>query len=311
MRKNISIAIISLFICCTNIVKGAVHVENHVFAERDSLLRMDVYLPDNAMDTVRPCIIFVFGGGFITGAKDEPDNVSYCRALADRGYVTVAIDYRLGMKGVTNVGVFNYKPLDKSIQMAVEDLYAATNYVLQQADRWRINPQLIIISGSSAGAITVLQADYELSNRRSIADVLPDDFRYAGVISFAGAIFSHEGKPDYRFNPAPTLFFHGTKDQLVPYNKIQFGNLGFFGSNALAVQFKKYGFPYYIYRYETREHDIASVPMQHNLEDITNFIRDYVVEKYPLQKDLSIKDARLKPLTKTWKRKDLYNSKEQ
>lgn len=287
------------------LANGQVKTERVPFVERDSVLSMDIYTPTATQDSLRPCVVFVFGGGFIRGAKDEKENVAYCRALAERGYVSVAIDYRLGMKGVTKVGVFNYHPLENAIQMAVEDLYAATNYLLENSDKLGIDTKRIVISGSSAGAITVLQADYELANQMEAAKVLPTDFRYAGVVSFAGAIFSHEGKPDYKRNPAPTLMFHGMKDELVPYKKIQFGQLGFFGSNEIAKQMEKYEFSFYIYRYRDMGHEIASIPMEKNIEDIDRFIKDYVINQYPLRKDITVKDERIKA-GKNWKPEDLY-----
>ncbi len=289
------------------LANGQVKTERVPFVERDSVLSMDIYTPTETQDSLRPCVVFVFGGGFIRGAKDEKENVAYCRALAERGYVSVAIDYRLGMKGVTKVGVFNYHPLENAIQMAVEDLYAATNYLLEHSDKLGIDTKRIIISGSSAGAITVLQADYELANQMEAAKVLPTDFHYAGVVSFAGAIFSHEGKPDYKRNPAPTLMFHGTNDELVPYKKIQLGQLGFFGSNEIAKQMEKYEFPFYIYRYRDMGHEIASIPMEKNIEDIDRFIKDYVINQYPLRKDITVKDERIKA-GKNWKPEDLYKN---
>lgn len=44
----------------------------------------------------------------------------------------------------------------------------------------------IFLLGSSAGAITVLQADYMLANRTGHALQMPADFRFAGVVSFSG-----------------------------------------------------------------------------------------------------------------------------
>ena len=74
-----------------------------------------------------------------------------------------------------------------------------------------------------------MQAEYEISNGTPWASVLPEGFNYAGVMSFAGAILSREGKVDYEKAPCPTLMMHGTSDVLVPYKQIAVLNLGFFG----------------------------------------------------------------------------------
>ncbi len=268
-------------------------VRNYPFAQRDTLvLTMDVYTPEHASEP-RPCILFVFGGGFVAGSKGEDYNVAFCRALCDSGYVVAAIDYRLGLKHVKKVGPLHVKPLEKAIDMAVEDLYAATGYILAHADALQVDTSLIMVCGSSAGAITALQADYELCNRTALAQHLPESFRYAGIIAFAGAIFSREGKPDYtRHKPAPTLMFHGQEDRLVTYGSIQLFNLGFFGSSELAKRFEKYGSPYAIYRYRDLGHEVASYPMQHSLPEINRFIREYVLQQLPLKMDITVYDAR-------------------
>lgn len=309
MKKTIVLFMLTLAVLQTVFADST--VSNYAFVERDSILTMDVYTPTN-VKAATPCLIYVFGGGFMMGSKTEESNVDFCKLMADSGYVVAAIDYRLGMKGVTNVGVTNVKPLRNAIHMAVEDLYAATKYLLDNAAKLHIDKDKIIISGSSAGAITVLQADYELANENEVAAILPSDFRYAGVISMAGAILSYEGKPDYKKHaPAPTLFFHGTADKLVTYNKIQAFNMGFFGSNQLVKRFEKFDYPYYIIRYTDFGHDINSLPRTHNVLEINQFIREYVLQGTFLQKDMTIKkDTRIKQseLGK-WKPKDLYKKK--
>ena len=95
--------------------------------------------------------------------------------------MSACIDYRLGLKGVDLSGFKIVKALDRAIQIAVEDLFSATAYLIENAQKFSISPDKIILCGSSAGAITVLQGDYELCNRTDIAQVLPGNFHYAGV----------------------------------------------------------------------------------------------------------------------------------
>ena len=87
---------------------------------------------------------------------------------------------------------------------------------------------------------------------------LPKGFRYAGVMSFSGAILSREGKVDYRtHSPAPTLMLHGTADELVPYKQIAVLHLGFFGGGKLVERFEKFGFNYNMYHFIDYGHEIA------------------------------------------------------
>jgi dipeptidyl aminopeptidase/acylaminoacyl peptidase len=235
----------------------------YMFAQRDTCdLYMDVYDPADGSKTSvngveKPLVIFMFGGGFIRGTRDDESYNGWFRTMTENGYRVVSIDYRLGLKGSNKVGIAQVNVLDKAIHMAVEDLFSATNFMIENAESLGIDPENIVISGSSAGAITVMQAEYEISNRTSWAAVLPEGFNYAGVMSFSGAILSREGKVNYKNRPCPTLMLHGTADELVPYKQIAFFNLGFFGGGKLVKRFEKFGFNYNMYHFIDYGHEIA------------------------------------------------------
>ena len=205
----------------------------------------------------KPTIMFMFGGGFIRGTRDDADYHKWFKMLSDNGFRVISIDYRLGLKGSNKVGIAQVNMLDKAIHMAVEDLFCATRFVVDNADQLGVEPSNIVIAGSSAGAISVMQAEYELCNQTKWTAGLPEGFRYAGVMSFSGAILSREGELDYARMPAPTLMLHGTADELVNYNQIKFFNLGFFGGGKLVRRFEKKGFNYNMYHFVDYGHEIA------------------------------------------------------
>lgn len=278
------------------------------FAVRDTCtLSMDLYLPKDGKD-IHPCLVFVYGGGFVNNNQREEGVVKYCRRMADAGYVTAATDYRLGLKGVKNKGLLSMaNNLDRAIQASTEDLFSAVKYLMDNASEIGIDPSQIILVGSSAGAITVLQADYELGNRTALAADMPDGFRFAGVISFSGAIFSHKGKCKWSVQPpAPTLFFHGTSDELVTYDKIQLFRMGFFGTNSLVKRFEKYDYPYMCVRFCDRYHEVAAF-MNTCLPQTQGFIEQFVFQKKNWQVDISVTDPDMdiaQPWTFT--AKDIY-----
>lgn len=225
-------------------------------------LFMDVYNPAKGSETSidgmqKPTIVFMFGGGFIRGTRDDEDYHKWFKMMTDNGFRLISIDYRLGLKGSDKVGVAQVNVLDKAIHMAVEDLYKATTFIIDNSDQLGVDPANIVIAGSSAGAISVMQAEYELCNQTKWTTGLPDGFRYAGVMSFSGAILSREGEVDYARMPAPTLMLHGTADELVNYNQIKFFNLGFFGGGKLVKRFEKLGFNYNMYHFVGYGHEIA------------------------------------------------------
>ena len=96
--------------------------------------------------------------------------------------------------------------LQHAIDTAVEDFYDATGFVINQSSDWNIDVEQIVASGSSAGAITVLQAEYDLCNGHELAKRLPAGFNYAGVISYAGAV-SGVLPPHWEKMPCPIMLF--------------------------------------------------------------------------------------------------------
>jgi len=235
----------------------------YMYVQRDTCdLFMDVYNPARGSATKfegrnKPTVIFMFGGGFIQGTRDDESYHKWFKQLTDNGYRVISIDYRLGLKGSSKVGVAQVNVLDAAIHMAVEDLFSATNFIIDNADQLGVDPSALVISGSSAGAISVMQAEYEIANKTSWASVLPQGFNYAGVMSFSGAILSREGKVDFESETCPVLMLHGTSDELVPYKQIAVFNLGFFGGGKLIDRFKKYGFNYNMYHFVDYGHEIA------------------------------------------------------
>ena len=213
--------------------------ETYLYAQKDtSKLYMDVYLPQ-VQNEQQACLIFAFGGGFIGGRRDDSQIQKLKKYYTDKGFVVIAIDYRLGMRGKTkSSAIASVKQFQAAIDMAAEDMISALDYTLKNllvTKKYTLNPKHIILMGSSAGAITVLQTDYALCNGYLNSDILPDSFRLAGVISYSGAIFSTHGTPKYKLHePAPTLLCHGDKDKLVIYNNTRFFNIGLFGSNTSA-----------------------------------------------------------------------------
>ena len=275
-----------LLLLCVMALGGiAQDMKTYQYTQHDALqLNLDFYTPKQVTDSTI-CVVYVFGGGFIGGHRDGNFEKAYFNQLVDEGFQVAAIDYRLGLKGVKNLSITNSKPLEDAINMAAEDAISAIAYLLDHSKELKVNKDYIVMVGSSAGAITSLQVDYALCNGFLNHDILPADFRLAGVVSYAGAIFSHEGKVKYsNHDPAPTMFFHGTADRLVPYKQIKFLKIGFFGTDALVERFEKFGYPYYARRFEDYGHSVAAGG-PFTVDDLVWFCRHYVYNKERLQVD--------------------------
>lgn len=258
--------------------------KTYQYAERDTLnLYLDFYTPETVHDSTI-CIVYVFGGGFVGGHRDGQFEKAYFKQLVDEGFQVAAIDYRLGLKGVKGLSVINSKPLEDAINMATEDAILSIAYLLEHANELKINKDWIMMVGSSAGAITSLHVDYAMCNGLLNSDILPDDFRLAGVVSYAGAIYLSKGQIEYNRTPAPTMLFHGTADGLVAYNKLKFFNIGFYGTNTLVKRFEKFGYPYFARRFEDYGHSIA-LAGPFTVDDLLWFCHHYVYGKEQLQVD--------------------------
>lgn len=262
------------------VAKECVHYATHEGQE----LYMDVYTPTGVAaegcNSPRPLMIFAFGGGFVGGARDVEMYLPFFEHLAREGIVVASIDYRLGLRNLPeDIGLRGMiEALNRSVDIATEDMYAATNYFLANSEGWNIDPTKIMISGSSAGAITAVTAEWQRCNGAAIALVLPGDFRYAGVVACAGAIFSVDGSPKFKSAPAPMLLFHGTSDSNVPYNKASVMGIGFYGSKYIARQLDKLDSPYWFYSAEYVDHSLAGTPLFEQQDLIMQFIREYVIE---------------------------------
>lgn len=284
----------------------------YMFVQRDTCeLFLDLYKESAGSITTfegkeKPTIVFMFGGGFVGGRRDDDHYKGWFKMLNDNGYKVISIDYRLGLKGVNSVGVAQVNVLDNAIHMAVEDLFSATNFIIENAEELDLDPYNLVVSGSSAGAISVMQAEYEIANRTSWAQVLPEDFDYAGVMSFAGAILSRQGKIRYAKAPAPTLMLHGTADKVVPYKQIAFFNLGFYGGGRLVERFRKFGLNYNMYHYEDNGHEIAGA-MYSSLDFQISFLENNVILGEKKIIEATVSDPDLVP-SGVRSRKEIYSN---
>lgn len=295
MKKYI-ITIIAIFIAICAMGSNA-NKNSYLYAVKgtDSLY-LDHYVSPVVGN--RPCMIFMFGGGFVQGTRNNEGYLPYFQFLNDKGIDVVSIDYRLGLKSLTTMKELpsikeTIGMLNNAVKIAVEDLFSATLFILDNAERWHIDPNMIITSGSSAGAISVLQAENAICNRTQSAAVLPQDFNYAGVISYAGAIFSVDGKPEWENAPCPIMFFHGSADAQVPYEKATMLGIGFYGPKYLVKEFDKEQWPHWFYDIEYHTHAISYLPMYENQNEITTFINDFVIKKRPLQITTTVRDGDL------------------
>ena len=256
--------------------------ETFAYAVRESdTLRLDRYAALTPDSRKRPCLMFLFGGGFMTGTRDNRRFRPFFDYYARKGFVVVSIDYRLGLKEPLAAGKLSPETfpqlLPQTVLMAVEDLYDATSFVAGKSAEWGIDPARIVACGSSAGAITVLQGAYFIANENPLTAKLPDGFDYAGVISFAGAVVDMADDLTWKRAPAPIMLFHGDADRNVPYDTVPVPGGGvLFGSAAVARDLAQRGVPYWFVSEAGADHSMAWRPMREHFAEIDAFLDRFV-----------------------------------
>ena len=237
--------------------------ETHPFIERDSTLYLDVHRPAEAR-TDKAAVLSVFGGGFIVGRRDDKYQTALADSLTRRGFTVINIDYRLGLKDKAKVdensGLFHIDDLFQyCIDIATEDCAAAIAWVCAHAEELDIDPNKLVLTGSSAGAITVLQLDYSRANDLPLASALPKGWKPAAVIPYAGGVMCKKKDLRYKTDPAPTLLMHGIKDRIVAYKSFGLPFVAkLFGSHTIDQKMNRQDIPHWFIRFEGIGHEVAS-----------------------------------------------------
>lgn len=250
-------------LCFSMLYASAQTKTTYSYVERDSTLYLDVHKPAVAR-TDKAAVISVFGGGFVVGKRDDSYQTALADSLVKRGFTVINIDYRLGLKDKAKLeeyqGFFNIDNLFQyCIDIATEDCAEAVKWVVEHSEEIDVNPSKIVLTGSSAGAITVLQLDYCRANDLPEATILPEGWKPAAVIPYAGGIMCRKRDLRYDTDPAPTMLMHGTKDQIVNFKG--FGlpfSPKLYGSMTLDRRMRKQGIPHWFIRFEGIGHEVAS-----------------------------------------------------
>jgi len=169
----------------------------------EETLKLDLYEPVGDTLASRPAIVYIHGGTFAFGDKNEGATVA--TELAKHGYVVVSINYRLYPGDLGDVN-----RIAKGQGAAALDAKAAVRWLRRYAVAQRIDPKAIGAIGYSAGAITSLNLNYEA--------YLPGESGNPGFPANVEASVSLSGyAPHLEAGASPVLMFHGDQDTTVLY----------------------------------------------------------------------------------------------
>lgn len=162
--------------------------------KRNCPLMMDVYQPDNAGLRRRPLFVMIHGGAFYNGDKAEPEFENWCRYFASLGYVAASINYRMGYVPVSGA-------VTRAGYRALQDANAAVRYLV---GHYRVDPELVFVAGTSAGAITALNLAFMQEETR------PSSTKGGWLGKLTGLVGWNVGDegPITAVNPEDTTYFN-------------------------------------------------------------------------------------------------------
>lgn len=127
---------------------------------------LDLYYPKGLKNFAT--IIWFHGGGLTGGSKEIP------KALLDKGYAVIGVDYRLSPK--------------VTAPLYIEDAAAAVAWAFHHISEYGGNPNLIFISGHSAGGYLGLMITLD---KKYLKKYDIDANRIAALIPFSGQAITH------------------------------------------------------------------------------------------------------------------------
>jgi acetyl esterase/lipase len=235
--------------------------------------KMDVYLPAERDSINTKVILFVHGGSWSGGDKNEFDSAIAAIRTKLPDYAMFNMNYRLAGNA------------QNRFPSQMEDMQSAIDFITAKAPGYKINPGKIALVGASAGAHLALLQAYKNNNDDRIKAVVdlfgPTDLvslyndhpvpaasqpvlvNFLGATPVSKSTLYREASPInfVTSQTVPTLIFHGDADYIVPIaqsialkNKLQAANVkvemtvyqneshGWYGSNLLDTYAKTIAF---------------------------------------------------------------------
>lgn len=191
-------------------------------------LKMDIYEPSGDTLRKRPLVLLLHGGAFILGDKATESIQELAGDFARKGYVVAAINYRIGFNPASK------SSLERAAYRAVQDARAALRFLSANAGKYGIDPDYVLLGGSSAGAITALntafmkederpestggniwQLQKDLGGLDESGNDIRGNYTIRALINLWGAV-----NDTAIIDPGekiPVLSVHGDADKIVPY----------------------------------------------------------------------------------------------
>ncbi len=150
-------------------------------------LKMDMYKPKASADatTDRPVIVYLHTGNFLppgingspNGSKADSSAIVLCTEWAKRGYVAVALNYRLGWNPIADNVEVRRGQLLNAVYRAIHDAKQAVITLKDDASTYGIDATKVTLYGEGTGAYVALA--YETLDKNEEMELTK--FRAGGV----------------------------------------------------------------------------------------------------------------------------------
>ena len=208
--------------------------QNTNFSNNNEKLLLDIYSPKNASASRKyPLVVMAHSGSFLEGTKEGL--APLCQAIAEKGFIAVTINYRLGWNYGTGQSPAECGgdtiSLQQAVYRAMQDYHASLRFLVHNADKYFVDTSWIFIGGSSAGAVAAVNTIYSsnefvntyfknekanLGALRTADNNLTDAVNIKGNINLWGGLIK-----DSLITSAtavPMVAFHGSADETIPFD---------------------------------------------------------------------------------------------
>jgi hypothetical protein len=127
-------------------------------------LKCNVYSPAGDSLTSRPVVLILHTGSYIpavankqtTGNKEDSAVVEMCARLAKKGYVAVAVNYRLGWRATSTIQEVATQDLLQATYRGIQDVRNCIRFLRANAATYGIDTSKIIVGGQGTGGYIAL-----------------------------------------------------------------------------------------------------------------------------------------------------------
>lgn len=239
----------------------------------DSRQVLDVFLPAGRSTESTPILLYIHGGGWIDGSKEEFLQFKEAIRISFPDYAFVAINYRL----------FDFTTNANRFPTQENDVIKAINYIKNKTNEWDVSDQLIL-AGASAGGHLALLHGYKhqpIGNIKAVIAFFPPTdlpslysfnlLTQLGLNELLGG--SPQDQPNayldsspssyIRSAVVPTIIFHGTSDTVVPV----------WQSDIFTEKLKEVSAKYEYKRIENQGHGFTDQTYSQAFKDAADFLQ--------------------------------------